>query len=237
MIEHLLNRAGPRLIRLYTSTLLKMDVVRHAPLPAGPAILAANHPTTTDAFYLLALAQGPMSVLVTESAFMVQLFGRYLRAAGHVPAVRGSGGATVAELCRRLREGRPVLLFPEGLLSPWEGGLQAAHSGVARLALDSGAPVIPVGIGLDRSRIRPFTAVIEGRAEPGRVYMRGGYAVTVGRPVVFVGDSRDHALVRAVARRVMQQIGQLASESVQRLEKTAASTMPTPAMIRAGAAQ
>ena len=47
-----------------------------------------------------------------------------------------------------------MIIFPEGALSPQEGGFCQARTGVARLALESGAPVFPAGIHLQRERIR-----------------------------------------------------------------------------------
>jgi 1-acyl-sn-glycerol-3-phosphate acyltransferase len=61
--------AGTELLLVLSSTMLDIDVQWHAPLPPGPKILAPNHPTTTDPFYILMLTSEPVAVLVTESAF------------------------------------------------------------------------------------------------------------------------------------------------------------------------
>jgi len=90
---------------------------------------------------------------------------------------------------------------------------------VARLALSSGAPVIPVGIDLDHGRVLPFTTEIEGQAVPGRVYLRGRYAITVGRPIWFQGSSQNRLLVRSVAGEIMGRIGELADESRRRMAR------------------
>lgn len=219
MIERLLSRAGQEAMRLYAAAMLDMDVQWQAALPPGPLVLAANHPTTTDPFYLLALMPAPASVLVTEAAFRVPVFGRYLRAAGHVPAVVHSGGATVETLRRKLEDGHSVAIFPEGALSPCPGRFHPPHTGVARLALSSGAPVIPVGIDLDHGRVLPFTTEIEGQAVPGRVYLHGRYAITVGRPIWFQGSSQNRRLVRSVAGEIMGRIGELADESRRRMAR------------------
>jgi 1-acyl-sn-glycerol-3-phosphate acyltransferase len=59
--------------------------------------------------------------------------------------------------------GHAVAIFPEGLVSPHEGGCHAPRSGVARLALKTGAPVIPVGISLLRDRSTQITSGISGK--------------------------------------------------------------------------
>lgn len=219
MIDQSLSRTGQEAIRLYAATMLDLDVEWQAALPPGPKVLAANHPTTTDPFYLLALAPAPASVLVTYAAFKIPLFGRYLRAAGHVPAVPHSGGATLETLQRKLADGHSVVIFPEGALSPCPGQFHPAHTGVARLALNSGVPVIPVGIDLDHARVLPFAARIGGQAVPGRLYLRGRYALTVGEPLWFQGDGQDRRLSRSVADEIMQRIGELTRESARRVTR------------------
>jgi len=89
-------------VALYARARLKMDIQWHAPPSGGPNIFAANHPTTTDPFYILTLLSEPVSMLVTAAAFEVAGFGPYLRAAGHVAAVRGSSGATVEAVARQI---------------------------------------------------------------------------------------------------------------------------------------
>jgi 1-acyl-sn-glycerol-3-phosphate acyltransferase len=228
MIEAILSRAGQAAARLYTAAFLRADVEWQAPLPPGAKILAANHPATTDPFYLLSLTAEAVSLLITGCAFKLPLAGAVLRASGHVPARLGSGGATVEALRRRLLAGKTVGIFPEGALSPAEGGLHPAHSGVARLALGTGAPVIPVGVALDWQRVRPFVAVIEGEAEPGRLYLRGPYAMTVGKALHFEGSGDDRSQVRAAAGRIMEQIGLLADRSARRLAaRASASARPS----------
>ena len=111
----------------------------------------------------------PMSILITESCFKLPGLGAFLRAAGHVPVVSGSGKAALDEGIRLLRAGRTVGIFPEGVLSPLDqlgrGGCYAPHTGVARLALATGAPVIPVGISLDPARIVFRDTLIDGVTE------------------------------------------------------------------------
>ena len=136
---------GHSVVDLYARAMLKMDIQWRAPLTAGPKILAANHPTTTDPFLIMLLAPEQVSVLVTEGCFEIPVFGRLLLQSGHVPVVRNSGGATIEAAGRLLAEGRTVAIFPEGAISPAEGGFHRPHSGVARLAVSTGAPVIPVG--------------------------------------------------------------------------------------------
>ena len=91
---------------------------------------------------------------------------------------------------------------------------------MARVALRTGAPVIPIGIGLQRERIHVAETQMDGGAETALLYLRGPYALTVGRPLRFTGavDDQDH--VRAVAGQIMDHIEHLARESDRRIPTT-----------------
>ena len=234
LTEKDLYRLGRSVVDLYARAMLKMDIQWRAPLPDCPKILAANHPTTIDPFLIMLLASEQVSVLVTESCFEIPVFGRLLRESGHVPVVRNSGGATVEAALRLLAEGRTVAIFPEGAISPANGGVHPPRSGVARLAVSGGALVIPVGIGLDRDRIRRIETELNGKPEVITWYLHGPYSVTVGRPLTFEGDVQDRERVRAVAGHVMNDICGLARESQSRVERTQAAevgALPAPAWL------
>ena len=217
MLDKIIYRTGQTAIGLYADAMLKLDVVRHAPLPPGPKIIAVNHPTTTDPVLMMAIVPEPMSILITEMCFKVPAVGQYLRLAGHIPVMDGHGRAAFEEARRSLAAGRTVGIFPEGALSPLDGGVRHPHTGAVRLALSSGAPIIPVGIHLQRERIRFVETTMDGKTDMARWYLRGPYAVTIGEPMVCAGDVEDREVVRALSERMMQRITHLARESALRL--------------------
>jgi 1-acyl-sn-glycerol-3-phosphate acyltransferase len=198
---------------------LQMDVTFHGSLPLGPKIFAANHPTTLDPFLLLALSDEPMSILVTGDVFKIPLFGGYLRAAGHIPVIKTDGRRAFDQALALLRGGRTIGIFPEGRLSPMEGaiGIARARSGAARLALWTGAAVVPVGIHLPQDRIRHIAGKIDKTPGVARLVLCGPYAMTVGEPLRFNGDAEDRALVRSVSEQIMDQIVALRRASRGRL--------------------
>jgi 1-acyl-sn-glycerol-3-phosphate acyltransferase len=122
---------------------------------------------------------------------------------------------------RLLRAGKTVIIFPEGEISP-AGGFNKAHTGVARLALATGAPVIPVGISLNPRKVRLVNTMIEGKSETGAWYMRGPYAMTIGEPISFEGSLEDREQVRSVTGEVMQHISVLCRLGEARLARRAA---------------
>jgi 1-acyl-sn-glycerol-3-phosphate acyltransferase len=211
-------RLGLPAIDLYENWMFDIDIHRHMPLPAGPKILVSNHPSTTDPFLILEIAPEPVHILIEERLFQVPVFGSYLHLAGHIPVVPGKGMAAYRSALRKLREQKSVALYPEGAISPREGGFHKSRTGAARMALESGAPVVPIGVALDRSRLRLIETKVKGEPVVGTWYFRGPYALTVGSPLEFQGDVEDHDLVAEVAAQIMRKIVRLERESAERLE-------------------
>ena len=164
---------GRSLVAAYARHRLDLQIARLAPLPAGPKLLVANHPTTTDPVLVPLACAEPLHILITGMCFRIPGLGGYLRRAGHVPVIAEQRRDAFHAARRLLDEGHNVLIFAEGSLSPWTGGIYPLRSGAARLALLSGAPVVPIGIALHRERIR--------RIDIARFYLGGPYAMTVGR--------------------------------------------------------
>jgi 1-acyl-sn-glycerol-3-phosphate acyltransferase len=211
------------IVGTYTGTMLRMDVHKHRELPVGPKIIAANHPSTTDPFFVAAMVKYQSFILINDLLFQVPILGEYLRRSGHISVKVGQGQAAIDTALQLLKEGKTIMIFPEGDLSPEEGGFLRSRTGVARLALASGAPVIPVGIHLERDRIHSIRSIVSGKAEYGRWYLSGPYHMTVGAPIQFNGATEDRTLVRTVADYVMNQIINLARESKTRRDRTAAA--------------
>jgi 1-acyl-sn-glycerol-3-phosphate acyltransferase len=231
MLRQMLYYLGQTAMNMYALTLLDADVRYTAALPDGPKIFAANHPTTLDPFLLLTVTREEVSVLVTEFCFQLPVFGRYLHSAGHIRVVHSNGRPAFDEAVQRLNDGHSVGIFPEGALSPLEGGVCRAHTGVARLALATGAPIIPVGIALQRDHIHFRETHAGPEAITARWYFGGAYAMTAGELLIFEGDKEDRAYVRSATDQIMQRIVNLAAESEARLPVT--RTIPTGTLAEA----
>jgi 1-acyl-sn-glycerol-3-phosphate acyltransferase len=196
--------------------MLKLDVFWQAPLPDGPKLIVANHPSVSDPIFLSLLSPQPIKILIIDNPFYVPVLGTYLRRSGHVPVVPGDGRTAFKEARRLLEAGHSVALFPEGWVSPPQGGFHSPRTGAARLALITGVPIIPVGIYLPRERNRAITANINGKHVVGYWYLRGPYSITVGRPLFFQGDVTDREYVISISNRIMQRIISLAHQSERR---------------------
>ncbi|MDE0547206.1 1-acyl-sn-glycerol-3-phosphate acyltransferase [Microbacterium sp. C7(2022)] len=124
----------------------------------GPVIFASNHLSFIDSIAIPVAAPRPVHFLAKSSYFDGSgLSGwasnQFFRAIGAIPVQRGAGQAALDALDqqRRLLDGdRAVALYPEGTRS-LDGRLYKGRTGVAFLALQTGAPVVPVGlIGTDK---------------------------------------------------------------------------------------
>lgn len=109
----------------------------------GPVILVANHPTLFDPFLVLAITSRHLNFLVRHEVLRIPILGPLIGLSGMV-IVRPEASA-LAEALRRLREGRAVMLFPEGQQTHTLE-LQPFQRGAAALAVLSGAPVVPLGL-------------------------------------------------------------------------------------------
>lgn len=227
---------GRSFVRLYARLMLQANVLWQATPPTGPKLIVANHPSCSDPIYLSLLFPQPITLLITRKAFAVPLLGTYLRRSGHISVTIGDGRAAFEAARQSLEMGRSVALFPEGFVSPQQGGFHPPYTGAARLALLTGAPVVPVGIYLPRERNLVITSRASGERSVGYWYLRGPYGMTVGRAMRFegLGDGAidDGARAAAVSDRVMQRIISLAAESEQRVK--AVTSNQTTCEIRGG---
>lgn len=219
MINKLVYKFSTGIIRLYARLMLHIDIQWQQDLPVGPKIFAANHPSATDPFLIHLVSRQPVSVCITESAFSVPVLGAFMRYLRQISVSPGQGQVTLDRASQMMAAGHAVAIFPEGLVSPHEGGSHAPRSGVARLALGTGVPVIPVGISLLRHRSTRITSGISGKQTTAWWYLRGPYVVTVGIPIQFEGSCEDREQVRSVGRRLMESIHTLTAESEQRLRR------------------
>jgi 1-acyl-sn-glycerol-3-phosphate acyltransferase len=137
---------------------------RHVPAK-GPVILASNHRSFLDAFVIGSCVRRPVYFLAKRELFENRLQGWILNALGAFPVWRGEGDADALESARAiLRRGDPVVIFPEGTRTR-NGSLRPPRRGVGRLALETGAPVVPVAVtGSERARrgwlIRPVRVAV-----------------------------------------------------------------------------
>jgi len=129
---------------------VRVTGIHHVPI-AGPAILAFVHISVMDgpclAIEVAWRRRRAVRFLVAAEAFDVPVSGWFLRRYRQIPIRRGrSDTGALDEATETIQRGALAAIAPEGAANPDPGELQRIRSGIARIALPTGAPVIPVGI-------------------------------------------------------------------------------------------
>lgn len=141
----------------------------------GPVIFAANHISFLDGPVMFGASPRPMHILVKQEMFQGFL-GRMLNASGQLPVDRRGDRAALQRCKEVLDAGRCVGILPEGTRG--SGAAADINGGVAWLALNSGAPVVPVAILGTRRGDEHLDSV----PRPGRrFHVSFGNALTLGR--------------------------------------------------------
>src|SRR3954464_10636631 len=142
-------------------------------VPDGPVIIASNHRSFLDPFVIATIARRPLYYVAKEELFRNRFTAWLLNNLGAFPVRRGQGDGDMIEPAKAiLARGDAVLIFPEGTrIRP--GSLGRPRRGVGRLALESGAPVVPVSV-IGTEAVRKGWRI---RPHKGRI--------RVGRPLTF----------------------------------------------------
>jgi 1-acyl-sn-glycerol-3-phosphate acyltransferase len=115
--------------------------VSGADVPAGGAILAANHESVLDPFVIGLVTRRPVRFMAKIELWRFGIVGRAVEAMGGLPVDRGRGDRdAIAGLAALVREGWLVGIFPQGVVRD----APTWHRGAAKLALVTGAPLVPV---------------------------------------------------------------------------------------------
>jgi 1-acyl-sn-glycerol-3-phosphate acyltransferase len=113
----------------------------------GGVIIAANHQTYLDPFWLSVKIKRPIRYLAWSAAFNWPVIGRWLGWWGAWPiALEGSDPAAIRRSLQWLRDGGAVVIFPEGARSTSSGEMERFKAGAVRLALEADVPILPVSI-------------------------------------------------------------------------------------------
>ncbi|MFE5604329.1 lysophospholipid acyltransferase family protein [Streptomyces coelicoflavus] len=178
----------------------------------GPVILAGNHLTFIDSVIMPLACDRQVFFIgkdeyVTGKGLKGRLMAWFFTGVGMVPVDRDGGRGGVAALMtgrRILEEGHVFGIYPEGTRSP-DGRLYRGRTGIARLTLMTGAPVVPFAV-IGTDKLQPGGA---GLPRPGRVTVRFGEAMEFSR---YEGMDRDRYVLRAVTDSVMTEVMRLSGQ-------------------------
>lgn len=200
-------RFGVAVIGVVSRAMFRIRVTGIERIPqSGPAIVAGNHLSALDGI-VLALVVGRdrrrMTRFLTAAEFFrKRAFGWALRRYRQIPLHRGRSDAdALDEAVRTVSSGALAGIFPEGLVNPApERGLQRGRRGVARIALESGAVVVPVGIWGTHLRY-PKSGFHLRRP------WRPTLALAFGEPIEAEGDAASSSDTQRLTDLVMEGIG------------------------------
>jgi 1-acyl-sn-glycerol-3-phosphate acyltransferase len=185
--------------------------LEHVP-DLGAAILASNHLSFSDSIFLPLVVKRRVTFLAKSDYFTGRgikgrLTAGFFKGVGQLPIDRSGGRASESALATGLRvlsKGELLGIYPEGTRSP-DGRLYRGRTGVARMALEAGAPVLPV-VMIDTEKVQPI-----GRKIP--KILRVG--VIIGPPMDFSryeGMQDDRFVLRSITDEIMYSLMQLSGQ-------------------------
>jgi 1-acyl-sn-glycerol-3-phosphate acyltransferase len=174
-------------------------------------VYAANHQSILDVLVLGGVLPGDFKWAAKRSLMNIPFLGWHLRLSGHVPVDRRSGSRAAAEVIKRfeevLREGKPLLIFPEGTRSE-DGLVRPFKTGGFYAAVRAGVPVLPVALEGTHHMMKKHKLHTD----------QGLVRVRIGAPLVAQAEGREAARVAELKDRTF--------EAVRRLHREIGGTVP-----------
>ena len=210
MLYWILKRVvlGPLVLLLFRP---RVEGAEHVPAEGG-AILASNHLSFSDSIFLPAVLKRritfPAKIEYFTQAGVVGYAKRtFMKGTGQIPIDRSGGSASAAAIdagLQVLAEGGLFGIYPEGTRSP-DGRLYKGKTGVARMALAAGCPIIPVAM-IDTDRAQPTGQKVPNITQVG---------VRFGEPIdlsAYAGLEHDRRALRAITDEVMYSLMRLSGQ-------------------------
>jgi 1-acyl-sn-glycerol-3-phosphate acyltransferase len=186
---------------------VRTEGLEHVPA-RGAAILASNHLSFCDSLFLPLVVRRRLTYVAKAEYFDDWRTAWFFRACGHIPIRRGAGAQwrrALESAVGVLEDGQLLVIYPEGTRSK-DGRLHRGHTGIAMVALRTGAPVIPVGL-IGTREAQPI----------GRRIPRPFHTITirVGPPLDFSAyrdRTGERLVLRSVTDTVMAEIQRLSGQ-------------------------
>lgn len=175
----------------------------------GPVIVVANHLSFMDSFWIPLCTPRRVVYLAKAEYFESWKTAWFFRAMGMIPIKRGVRHQAEAALqtgLEHLESGGVLGMYPEGTRSP-DGRLHRGRTGVARLALRSGSPVVPIGL-IGSREVMPKEAKLPR--------LRGNITARLGAPMTFDkyrGQEGNRLALRAMTDEIMFEIMSLSGQA------------------------
>jgi 1-acyl-sn-glycerol-3-phosphate acyltransferase len=171
----------------------------------GAVILAANHRSFLDSIFLPLVLRRRVTFVAKAEYFDDPKTAWFFRAVGQIPIRREGGSASEGALAAAtdvLERGRVFAIYPEGTRTR-DGYMHRGHTGVARLALATGAPIVPVGL-VGTDECQPTDKKLPRLFR--RVRIRFGPPLPVAH---YQGRGDDRMVLRQITDELMYEIREL----------------------------
>ena len=186
---------------------VRVEGLEHIP-KRGRAILASNHVSFSDSIFLPLMLRRRMTFVAKAEYFDDPKTAWFFRAAGQIPIKREGGSASQRALdsAREVLEAEGLFgIYPEGTRSP-DGRLYKGHTGVARLALQTKAPVLAVAM-IGTREAQPI-----GQVKP-NFFMP--ITIRISKPLVFeryYDRASDPTVLRTITDEIMFELRELSGQ-------------------------
>jgi 1-acyl-sn-glycerol-3-phosphate acyltransferase len=189
---------------LYAAYRIRVEGREHLP-EQGPVILASNHRSFLDSIFIPLLVRRRVTFVAKAEYFDDPKTAWFFRAVGQIPIRREGGSASdgaLAAATEVLERGGVFGIYPEGTRTR-DGYLHRGKTGVARLALATGAPIVPVGL-VGTDECQPTDAKLP------RLFRR--VTVRFGPPILperYADRRHDRLVLRQITDELMFEIAEL----------------------------
>ena len=169
-----------------------LRIIGRENIPEGACILASKHISNLDPIIVGLCTRRRTSYMAKDSLFKKGvswiMFG-----VGAYPVKRGSADiGSIRESLRRLENGEPLVVFPEGTRKRKAGAAPAPHPGIALIAVKSGVPVVPVFI-RDSNQVLPPGA---------KFFRRHTVEVVIGKGMVYPKGSPMEEIAAGIVKEI-----------------------------------
>jgi len=186
----------------------KVTGLRNVP-QNGPVIIASNHLSFSDSIFMPLVVPRKVTFLAKSEYFTSPGIKGFIKkitfiALGQVPVDRSGGRRSEAALLTGLdllSSGACIGIYPEGTRSP-DGKLYKGRTGIARMAIESGAAVVPVAM-FNTAEIQPTGQVVPNVRRVEMIF---------GEPMYFEGDTSDLKVLRQITDEIMNKIQELSGQ-------------------------
>jgi 1-acyl-sn-glycerol-3-phosphate acyltransferase len=181
----------------------------------GPAVLAANHQSFCDSFFIPLVVARKVTFLAKAEYFDSWRTAWFFRAAGQIPIRRGGGSASERALDTArsdvLGKGHLLGLYPEGTrtLDPF---VHKGRTGVTRLSRECGVPVIPVGV-IGTVDVQPVNSNVMRPFKTVRIRFGAPMQMDPPEDPEHPLENHDHTKCRAFTDELMKEIARLSERA------------------------